>query len=49
EEDIAQHAHRIVRMRDGLIENDYLNENIKMVSPRLADLTKNEVNIETIQ
>ena len=25
EEDIAQHAHRIVRMRDGLIEDDYLN------------------------
>ncbi|RYD78566.1 MAG: ABC transporter ATP-binding protein, partial [Sphingobacteriales bacterium] len=25
EEDIAQHAHRIVRMRDGLIENDYIN------------------------
>ncbi len=32
EEDIAQHAHRIVRMRDGLIENDYVNENIKTVS-----------------
>lgn len=28
EEDIAQHAHRIVRMRDGLIENDYINENV---------------------
>lgn len=28
EEDIAQHAHRIVRMRDGLIEDDYLNTNI---------------------
>jgi putative ABC transport system ATP-binding protein len=28
EEDIAQHAHRIVRMRDGLIEDDYLNPNI---------------------
>jgi putative ABC transport system ATP-binding protein len=23
EEDIAQHAHRIVRMRDGLVEKDY--------------------------
>ncbi|MFD2287444.1 ATP-binding cassette domain-containing protein [Pedobacter petrophilus] len=33
EEDIAQHAHRIVRMRDGLIENDYLNTDIKNVSP----------------
>ncbi|TAE37647.1 MAG: ABC transporter ATP-binding protein [Sphingobacteriales bacterium] len=28
EEDIAQHAHRIVRMRDGLIADDYLNTNI---------------------
>jgi putative ABC transport system ATP-binding protein len=38
EEDIAQHAHRIVRMRDGLIENDYLNPDIKTVSPRLSKL-----------
>jgi len=28
EEDIARHAHRIVRMRDGLIEQDYLNTDI---------------------
>ncbi|TXC75590.1 ABC transporter ATP-binding protein [Luteibaculum oceani] len=27
EEDIAQHAHRIVRLRDGLIESDEVNEN----------------------
>lgn len=40
EEDIAQHAHRIVRMRDGLIEKDYLNEDIKTVSPRLSNLEK---------
>ncbi|TDG35922.1 ABC transporter ATP-binding protein [Pedobacter changchengzhani] len=38
EEDIALHAHRIVRMRDGLIESDQPNENIKSVSPRLAAL-----------
>jgi putative ABC transport system ATP-binding protein len=38
EEDIAQHAHRIVRMRDGLIENDYMNESIKTVSPRLEKI-----------
>lgn len=38
EEDIALHAHRIVRMRDGLIENDYLNTDIKTVSPRLSKL-----------
>ncbi|WP_316845075.1 ABC transporter ATP-binding protein [Pedobacter psychrodurus] len=41
EEDIAQHAHRIVRMRDGLIENDYLNTDIKNVSPRLQALNDN--------
>nr|WP_067058979.1 ABC transporter ATP-binding protein [Mucilaginibacter sp. L294] len=34
EEDIAMHAHRIVRMRDGLVENDYLNDNIQTVSKR---------------
>ena len=28
EEDIAMHAHRIVRMRDGLVENDYANPNV---------------------
>lgn len=28
EEDIAQHAHRIIRLRDGLVENDVMNENI---------------------
>src|SRR6201996_2817772 len=31
EEDIALHAHRIVRMRDGLIEKDYANTNIQTV------------------
>jgi len=31
EEDIALHAHRIVRMRDGLIENDFANPNIQRV------------------
>lgn len=28
EEDIADHAHRIIRLRDGIIENDSRNENI---------------------
>ena len=28
EEDIALHAHRVVRLRDGLIETDRLNEKI---------------------
>jgi putative ABC transport system ATP-binding protein len=49
EEDIAMHAHRIVRMRDGLIEKDYHNENIKTVSPRLADMTEKGVDFEQIQ
>ena len=29
EEDIALHAHRIVRLRDGLVESDEMNRNIK--------------------
>lgn len=37
EEDIAQHAHRIVRMRDGLIEEDYLNQDIRTVSSKMAE------------
>lgn len=36
EEDIAQHAHRIVRLKDGIVERDYKNENITTVSGRLA-------------
>ncbi len=48
EEDIAQHAHRIVRMRDGLIENDYLNTDIKSVSPRLDALNKTGSDFEKI-
>ncbi|WP_274709921.1 ABC transporter ATP-binding protein [Mucilaginibacter straminoryzae] len=36
EEDIALHAHRIVRMRDGLIEKDYANINISKTDRSLA-------------
>lgn len=32
EEDIAKHAHRIIRLRDGLVESDELNANIIKVS-----------------
>lgn len=32
EEDIAQYAHRIIRMRDGLIEDDYPNPHVRTVS-----------------
>jgi putative ABC transport system ATP-binding protein len=36
EEDIAQHAHRIVRLKDGVVERDYKNDNITTVSARLV-------------
>jgi putative ABC transport system ATP-binding protein len=32
EEDIAQYAHRIVRLRDGLVESDQLNTNIRTLA-----------------
>ncbi len=38
EEDIAQHAHRIVRLKDGMIERDYKNENIITVSSITANV-----------
>ena len=28
EPDIAEHCHRIVRLRDGLVETDEINENV---------------------
>jgi putative ABC transport system ATP-binding protein len=31
EEDIAQYAHRIVRVKDGLVERDFVNDNIRQV------------------
>jgi putative ABC transport system ATP-binding protein len=31
EDDIAHYAHRIIRMRDGLVETDILNENISAI------------------
>ena len=36
EEDIAQHAHRIVRLKDGVVERDYKNENVTTVSNRVT-------------
>lgn len=35
EEDIARHAHRIVRLRDGLVESDGLNDDIVKMSERV--------------
>ncbi len=32
EEDIALHAHRIIRLKDGLVESDNLNENIVTIT-----------------
>ena len=36
EDDIAQYAHRIIRMRDGLVESDTINTNITRVSDSLV-------------
>ena len=36
EEDIAQYAHRIVRLKDGVVEHDNKNENITTVNSRLV-------------
>lgn len=48
EEDIAQHAHRIVRMRDGLVEKDYVNKDVKSVSPRLKAIQESGNDFESI-
>ncbi len=42
EEDIAQHAHRIVRMRDGLIEDDYMNPSVRKVGVEKSDLSNED-------
>ena len=36
EEDIARHAHRIVRLRDGLIESDNRNPNVHKVAVKIT-------------
>ncbi len=35
EEDIAMHAHRIVRLKDGIVESDYENKNITSFATRM--------------
>lgn len=35
EEDIAEYSHRIIRLRDGLIESDIVNENVRTATPVL--------------
>jgi putative ABC transport system ATP-binding protein len=36
EEDIALHAHRIVRLKDGLVESDLSNERVRKAAPVLS-------------
>jgi putative ABC transport system ATP-binding protein len=31
EDDIAQYAHRIIRLRDGIVESDTINNNVRKV------------------
>jgi putative ABC transport system ATP-binding protein len=31
EDDIAQYAHRIIRLRDGVVESDIINTNVRKV------------------
>ena len=40
EEDIARHAHRIVRLRDGVVESDFLNKDIITMKSRLEEAQK---------
>lgn len=42
EEDIALHAHRIVRLKDGLVEKDTVNNSITQVSDRMSSPTQGE-------
>ncbi len=39
EQDIAMHAHRIIRLRDGLVESDTVNENIVRLSNVPVEVT----------
>ena len=38
EENIAMHAHRIIRLKDGLVESDTKNDNITTYKNRLDSL-----------
>jgi putative ABC transport system ATP-binding protein len=42
EEDIAKHAHRIIRLRDGVIESDVRNENIQFAKDYRIPVDSNE-------
>ncbi len=38
EEDIAQYAHRIIRLRDGVVESDTQNTNIRRARDEMGEL-----------
>ncbi len=38
EEDIAEYAHRIVRLRDGLVESDQINQNIRKANLQMQSI-----------
>ncbi len=38
EPDIAEHAHRIIRLRDGLVETDIYNQNIITAASRMTNI-----------
>jgi len=46
EHDIAQHAHRIVKLRDGLVETDYINENIITVNDSKHKYNEDQIETE---
>ncbi|MEP2773464.1 MAG: ABC transporter ATP-binding protein [Fulvivirga sp.] len=40
EDDIAHYAHRIIRLRDGLVETDVINENVTRAAEQKATVTE---------
>lgn len=38
EPDIAEHAHRIINLKDGLIENDVINENVTKINRMASNI-----------
>ncbi len=42
EDDIAQYAHRIVRLRDGLVESDKINNNVKKAKELMLGLKEQD-------
>ena len=40
EDDIAHYAHRIIRLRDGLVETDEINKNITRAADQRAAVSE---------